>query len=1059
MSAVVLRWGVPAFAVVVGGTFAALAMTGDRIRDDLTIRVHDELAANNLHWPAVTLAGRDVVLSGAVSDQREADLAAGLVASVRGVRSAALDTRITELASPYPFVVAVSDSGITLNGGVPDEATRETVRELVGTGADDQTRLLAGVPDRAVWLEGVRYLGEYARGFDEGEAALSGLQVTISGRARDYSAYEALLARGDLNPPSGLTIGYREVAPPLASPYQFDARFDGTQLSLSGVVPDEDFIATLTALAPNGVTASTSLLLASGASTDFERTVATATENLLKLHDGSFSLSDTELTFSGAPIDRFVAEEVRVAMTPLASQLDLAPAPVAEYWFGVDKTDALVTLEGYVPDAETLSRLTQMPGAEATELAIGGGAPERFVAGIDYVLSMLPRLSTGALNIQGTTIILRGRAASSADFQAVDALVSEGPPQGFTLGSIDILPPLADPYRFGAEKAADGTVTLTGFVPNDAARRAIAEALPGAVDRLGFADGAPDRFLPELVKALNILEDLEAGTVRYSEDGWSFAVPVETAQAAELIETAFKTAGLATAGWELAIDLPEPEQPLAVVNPYGWRLDKADDGAVIVSGYLPSSEFRDRVAAAFVNVDDKAELALGASPDFVVNAEATLAAIAQLRAGSAELSNGQWSLKGAVATTAERHAVERLVAKVDPQGRWAVAIQADDAAPLVVPFKWEARKAADGRFQFSGYVPTEQLRRFLAIRAGRVAVDGTLVGSGEPEDFARDALAGIEALAALEEGTVRFEARRWSLSGQPGSDAAVDRVSSLLAGREGQPSVWSTDLLPVKLPPPAPTPEPAVTPEPVVAAEPEPADFAFRASKADGEPVSFSGIVPDEPARQRLAELVGAPVAETLAVGQGLPPDFATQSELGTEALTRLVDGEFGLASGKWYLQGRAESSAHKSEVERLFASAPASAKWTVRVDLLPPLELCQRHVWTLASRNAILFQSGSALLTESSAPVLDELATYLEECPAADVNVEGHTDSDGDADQNLALSVARAEAVVEALLARGVDAGRLFAIGYGESLPIADNETRAGKQANRRIAFTVAER
>ena len=58
----------------------------------------------------------------------------------------------------------------------------------------------------------------------------------------------------------------------------------------------------------------------------------------------------------------------------------------------------------------------------------------------------------------------------------------------------------------------------------------------------------------------------------------------------------------------------------------------------------------------------------------------------------------------------------------------------------------------------------------------------------------------------------------------------------------------------------------------------------------------------------------------------------------------------------------------------------------------------------------------------------------------------------------NLALSVSRAEAVVDALILRGINPGRLYAIGYGESLPIASNDTRAGKQANRRIAFTLSD-
>ena len=85
-------------------------------------------------------------------------------------------------------------------------------------------------------------------------------------------------------------------------------------------------------------------------------------------------------------------------------------------------------------------------------------------------------------------------------------------------------------------------------------------------------------------------------------------------------------------------------------------------------------------------------------------------------------------------------------------------------------------------------------------------------------------------------------------------------------------------------------------------------------------------------------------------------------------------------------------------------------------------------------------------------------MAADLALCPEVTVNVEGHTDGDGDASANLALSVARAEAVVDALVLRGIDPERLYAVGYGESLPIASNDTRAGKQANRRIAFSVSE-
>lgn len=1065
MTAMVLRWGVPAFVVVVGGTFTAMATTADRIEADLTARVGSELAANGITWPRVAFAGRDLRLSGAVASAAEADLAAGLVSAVRGVRSASLDVTVAPVADPYPLLVSIGSDGVTLAGGVPDEAARAELRDMFEGEVRDETELLAGVPDRRLWTDAVRYVADYAKGFDEGEAALSDLDITISGRASDYDAYEALLARADLNLPQGLALGFREIAPPLADPYVFSASFDGFHLSLSGVVPDEDLIETLTALVPAGVTTARSLLLASGAPSGFDETATLATQNLLRLHDGKFEISGADLSFEGTPSDRFVGEEVRLAMTPLASRVDLVPAPVAEYWFGVEKTETGTVMEGFVPDATTLERLAAAGEADLAGLAVGGGAPDRFVAGIDYVLGLLPRLSSAALNIQGTTIILRGRAATSTDYDAIVAAVGQGAPQGFAMGSVDILPPIADPYTFSAERLADGSVSLSGHVPDEATRRAVTEMLPGAVDRLAYADGAPERFLTELPKALKLLADLESGAVRLDAGGWSVTGLASNAQAEAALETAFRSSGLEAAGWRLDLGLPEPEQPLAVVENYGWRLAKSADGALAMSGYLPSAALRDALVASLGSVADDAELALGAAPGFDAEAGVAAKAVARLREGAADLTSGNWTLRGAVATTAERHEIEALVASVDPDGRWTVAVQADDAAPLVVPFRWEAHKTADGRFQFAGYVPTEQLRRFLATRAGSVAADATLVGSGEPVNFAQQALAGIEALGALEEGTARFDGRAWSLSGQPTSEEAIGKVASLLGDEGAAGPSWTTSLQPPR--PPAIAAAPVEAPEteaaPEVAAvpadvEPGLSDFVFRASKGDGEPVMLSGAIPDEPARQRLAELAGAPATDALELATDLPADFTSQADLGHAALAGLVDGEYGLANGRWYLRGRAELPAQKAEVERRFSTASLSPKWSVRIELLQPVELCTRHIASLAARNAILFQSGSALLAESSALALDELASYLAECPAADVNIEGHTDSDGDADQNLALSVARAEAVVDGLIARGVAADRLYAIGYGESLPIADNDTRAGKQANRRIAFTVSE-
>lgn len=97
-------------------------------------------------------------------------------------------------------------------------------------------------------------------------------------------------------------------------------------------------------------------------------------------------------------------------------------------------------------------------------------------------------------------------------------------------------------------------------------------------------------------------------------------------------------------------------------------------------------------------------------------------------------------------------------------------------------------------------------------------------------------------------------------------------------------------------------------------------------------------------------------------------------------------------------------------------------------------------------------FDVDSDVMRPDAEPAMAQILAALEARPEVDVTVEGHTDSDASDAYNLDLSQQRADAVVAWLVERGVDPGRLVALGVGEAQPIADNETAAGKAANRRV-------
>lgn len=101
-------------------------------------------------------------------------------------------------------------------------------------------------------------------------------------------------------------------------------------------------------------------------------------------------------------------------------------------------------------------------------------------------------------------------------------------------------------------------------------------------------------------------------------------------------------------------------------------------------------------------------------------------------------------------------------------------------------------------------------------------------------------------------------------------------------------------------------------------------------------------------------------------------------------------------------------------------------------------------------------FPSGSAALPDRELPTLDRVASLLTERATLAARIEGHTDSSGRAALNQTLSRQRAEAVMQGLIERGVDANRLTSQGLGPDRPLADNGTADGRRQNRRVEIYV---
>jgi Mg-chelatase subunit ChlD len=106
-----------------------------------------------------------------------------------------------------------------------------------------------------------------------------------------------------------------------------------------------------------------------------------------------------------------------------------------------------------------------------------------------------------------------------------------------------------------------------------------------------------------------------------------------------------------------------------------------------------------------------------------------------------------------------------------------------------------------------------------------------------------------------------------------------------------------------------------------------------------------------------------------------------------------------------------------------------------------------------------ILFSTGQSSIEPHSSQSLDYLVRLMKARPTLKLKIEGHTDDVGDEESNLKLSLARADAVRQYMVRRGIDRNRLFTIGYGKTRPTARNDTDEGRRLNRRTEFIIVQK
>ncbi|AKH99863.1 outer membrane protein/peptidoglycan-associated (lipo)protein [Hoeflea sp. IMCC20628] len=491
-------------------------------------------------------------------------------------------------------------------------------------------------------------------------------------------------------------------------------------------------------------------------------------------------------------------------------------------------------------------------------------------------------------------------------------------------------------------------------------------------------------------------------------------------------------------------------------KPFRLTVEKNVDGLVL-SGFVPNESARANILAGLSNllpgiaVSDQMKLARGAPDGLVDLVTYGLSAFTRFSTGSFELTDYSLRVSGQALNPDDHQAALAALSAPLPSGGVLESVNIMPAA-VSGDYNWSASISADG-MELSGYAPDAVTRDGILATAKASAQDRPVTdlmrfASGVPSGMDWNA-ATAEALAIvshLNGGTVSIRGKVLDVSGQAVDGQAFRQIQEMLATGLSSGLVLGTADIGVAVASP----------------------YVWTATR-DGEAVSLSGVLPSEAVRARILEIAhlkfGAlQIIDSQNIGAGAPDGFETAVLTALQALSRLDDNaETRVEDQAVIVQGAALSQVALDDTARLLEEGlPQGFEGQSSMDLAPTPEAslqvsdCQAELNRLVATNNVLFETAEAAIQDHSYGFLDHVAFVARQCGQAQLEISGHTDSDGAEVANLDLSERRAKSVLAFMIAAGVAADRMTAIGYGESKPVESNETDAGKAANRRIEFRV---